>query len=185
MSRSIPSRASRSVTVLRTMCVFSNILENSSSRHMISSTGMTSTRPHLAGTITPIPLYHTRSSCVIRGRKWLCHTVYDKTKVFFGASYPVTSTAIAMHMHPQQKTAPNNLVGRCRHNHTTITPVHAHQKIPLFYHKTYDTTIYFSRTKTKCFPLLELGVSYAVSYAQLIGANLTFCGTCIYICTTR
>ena len=119
--------------------------------------------------VSPIPLYHTRSSCVIRGRKWLCHTVYDKTKVFFGASYPVTSTAIAMHMHPQQKTAPNNLVGRCRHNHTTITPVHAHQKIPLFYHKTYDTTIYFSETKKKCFPLLELGVSYAVSYAQLIG----------------
>ena len=50
MSRSIPSRASRSVTVLRTVCVFSNILENSSSRrHMISSTDMISTRPHLAG----------------------------------------------------------------------------------------------------------------------------------------
>ena len=121
--------------------------------------------------ITPIPLYHTRSSCVIRGRKWLCHTVYDKTKVFFGASYPVTSTAKPCICIRSQKTAPNNLVGRCRHNHTTITPVHAHQKIPLFYHKTYDTTIFFSGTKTKCFPLLELGVSYAVSYAQLIGVK--------------
>ena len=121
--------------------------------------------------ITPIPLYHTRSSCVIRGRKWLCHTVYDKTKVFFGASYPVTSTAKPCICIRSQKTVPNNLVGRCRHNHTTITPVHAHQKIPLFYHKTYDTTIYFSETKKKCFPLLELGVSYAVSYAQLIGVK--------------
>ena len=125
--------------------------------------------------LTPIPLYHTSSSCVIRGRKWLCHTVYDKTKVFFGASYPVTSTAKPCICIRSQKTAPNNLVGRCRHNHTTITPVHAHQKIPLFYHKTYDTTIYFSRTKTKCFPLLELGVSYAVSYAQLIGAHFPCC----------
>ena len=122
--------------------------------------------------ISPIPLYHTRSSCVIRGQKWLCHTVYDKTKVFFGASYPVTSTAKPCICIRSQKTVPNNLVGRCRHNHTTITPVHAHQKIPLFYHKTYDTTIYFSGTKTKCFPLLELGVSYAVSYAQLIGVIL-------------
>ena len=104
---------------------------------------------------TPIPLYHTRSSCVIRGRKWLCHTVYDKTKVFFGASYPVTSTAIAMHMHPQQKTAPNNLVGRCRHNHTTITPVHAHPKIPLFYHKRMTQQFIFPKRKKNVFPYLN------------------------------
>jgi len=102
--------------------------------------------------LSPIPLYHTSSSCVIRGRKWLCHTVYDKTKVFFGASYPVTSTANPCICIRSQKTVPNNLVGRCRHNHTTITPVHAHQKIPLFYHKTYDTTIYFSETKKNVFP---------------------------------
>jgi len=49
MSRSIPSRASRSVTVLRTVCVFSNS-KTFCQRHMILSTDMTSTRPHLAGT---------------------------------------------------------------------------------------------------------------------------------------
>ena len=101
--------------------------------------------------LSPIPLYHTRSSCVIRGRKWLCHTVYDKTKVFFGASYPVTSTAKPWICIRSQNIVPNNLVGRCRHNHTTITPVHVHQKIPLFYHKTYDTTIFFFRNENKMF----------------------------------
>ena len=104
------------------------------------------------GFITPIPLYHTRSSCVIRGRKWLCHTVYDKTKVFFGASYPVTSTAKPCICIRNQKTAPNNLVGRCRHNHTTIMLVHAHQKYLYFIIKRMIQQFIFPERKQNVFP---------------------------------
>ena len=103
--------------------------------------------------LSPIPLYHTSSSCVICGQKWLCHTVYDKTKVFLGASYPVTSTAKPCICIRSQKTVPNNLVGRCRHNHTAITPVHAHQKIPLFFIiKRMTQQFIFPKRKKNVFP---------------------------------